>query len=185
MGEGDARRARSFWRKAARGAGESARPLVDPAVLDPRGPPRNLALGDTDPEAAVLILLGLAGRRGFAGKQIEGLLKDLVADNPALGPAVACALLMEPELLCAPSARCLFALLEERLPAFAGMYGAGKPEEFSRESLDALIGELGAASGGPPRWRCSICGHQDETHSWRCNECGAWESARLISVLAP
>jgi lipopolysaccharide biosynthesis regulator YciM len=92
---------------------------------------------------------------------------------------------MEPELLCPASARCLFASLEQKLPAFAGTYGAGEPGAFSKESLNALIGELGAASGGPPRWGCAICGHQDEAHGWRCNECGAWESARLISVLAP
>lgn len=184
-GEGDARRARSYWRKAARGAGESARPLVDATVLDPRGPPRSRAIAAPDPEAAVLILLGLARRHDFGGTQVDELLESLVADDAALGPAVACALLMEPELLCEASARCLFALLEDRLPAFAGMYGAGAPAEFSKESLDGLIGELGAASGGPPRWRCTVCGHQDETHAWRCNECGAWESARLISVLAP
>lgn len=184
-GEGETRRARSYWRKAARGAGESARPLVDAAVLDPRGPPRSLALASPDPESAVLILLGLARRHESGGTQVDQLLETLVADNPALVPAVACALLMEPGLLCPVSARCLFASLEERLPAFAGMYGAGEPAEFSKESLDALIEELGAASGGPPRWRCTVCGHQDETHAWRCNECGAWESARLISVLAP
>lgn len=182
---GDMRRARSCWRKAARGPGESARLLVDPAVLDPRDPPGSLALAASDPEAAVLVLLGLAGRQGFAGAQVGELLESVLADNPALGPAAACALLMEPGLLCPASARCLFAALEEVLPAFAGTYGAGDPAEFSKESLDALIGELRAASGGPPSWRCTICGHQDETHAWRCNECGAWESARLISVLAP
>ena len=184
-GEGDMRRARSYWRKAVRGTDESARLLVDPAVLDPRDPFRSLALADANPEAAVLILLGLAGRHGFSGKQIDELLDRLIEDSPALRPAVACALLMEPTLLCAASARCLFASLGEKLPAFAGTYGAGEPAEFSKESLDGLIGELGAASGGPPQWRCTICGHRDETHSWRCNECGAWESARLISVLAP
>lgn len=184
-GAGEMRRARSYWRKAARGAGESVRLLVDPAVLDPRDPPRSLALAASNPEAAVLILLGLAGRHGFAGPQIDELLEGVVADHPPLGPAVGCTLLMAPELLCPASARCLFAALEERLPAFARVYGAGEPGAFSNESLDALIGELGAASGGPPRWRCTVCGHQDEAHGWRCNECGAWESARLISVLAP
>ena len=182
---GEMRRARGYWRKAARGTDESARLLVDPAVLDPRDPSRSLALAASNPEAAVLILLGLAGRHGFAGTRINELLEDIVADHPALGPAVGCALLMEPELLCPASSRCLFAALEERLPAFARAYGAGEPAEFSKESLTALIDELGAASGGPPRWRCTICGHQDEAHGWRCNECGAWESARLISVLAP
>lgn len=184
-GAGDLRRARSYWRKAARGAGKSARLLVDPAVLDPREPPRSLAAATRNPEAAVLILLGLAGRHGAAGIEIGEMLESLLADHPALGPAVGCALLMEPELLCAASARCLFALLEEKLPAFARMYGTGEPAKFSRQSLNALIDELDAASGGPPRWRCTICGHQEETHRWRCNECGAWESARLISVLAP
>ena len=133
----------------------------------------------------MLILAGLAARHEFAGTRIGEVLERVVADDPALEPAVACALLLEPGLLCPASARCLFASLEQRLPAFAGMYGAGEPGEFSKQSLDALIGELGAASGGPPRWRCTICGHQDEAHGWRCNECGAWESARLISVLAP
>ena len=187
-GEGNMRRARGYWRKAARGTGESAesaRLLVDPAVLDPRRPARSLTLAASNPEAAVLILAGLAARHEFAGTRIGEVLERIVADNPALEPAVACALLLEPGLLCPASARCLFASLEHRLPAFAGMYGAGEPGEFSKESLDALIGELGAASGGPPRWRCTICGHQDEAHGWRCNECGAWESARLISVLAP
>ena len=184
-GEGNMRRARSYWRKAARGSGESARLLVDPAVLDPRKPARSLAFAASNPEAAVLILVGLAARHEFAGTPIGEVLERVVADDPALGPAVACALLLEPGLLCPASARCLFASLEQRLPAFAGMYGAGEPGEFSKQSLNALIGELGAASGGPPRWRCTICGHQDEAHGWRCNECGAWESARLISVLAP
>jgi len=184
-GAGAMRRARSYWRKAARGADESARLLVDPAVLDPRDPSRSLALAASNPEAAVLILLGLARRHGFAGTTVDELLEGLVADHPALGPAIGCAILMEPELLCPASSRCLFAALEERLPAFARAYGAGEPAEFSKESLTALIDELGAASGGPPRWRCTICGHQDEAHGWRCNECGAWESARLISVLAP
>jgi len=184
-GAGAMRRARAYWRKAARGAVESARLLVDPAVLDPRDPSRSLALAASNSEAAVLILLGLAGRHGFPGTQIDELLEGLVADHPGLGPAVGCALVMEPELLCPASAGCLFASLEERLPAFVRAYGAGEAAEFSRDSLNALIDELGAASGGPPRWRCTICGHQDESHGWRCNECGAWESARLISVLAP
>ena len=184
-GAGDMRRARSNWRKAVRGIDESARLLVDPAVLDPRDPRRSLALAASNPEAAVLILMGLARRPGIAGPQIDELIEGAVADHPALGPAVGCALLMEPELLCPASARCLFAALEERLPAFARAYGAGEPAEFSTGSLKALIDELGVASGGPPRWRCTICGHQDEAHGWRCNECGAWESARLISVLAP
>ena len=184
-GAGDMRRARGYWRKAARGTDESARLLVDPAVLDLRDPARSLGLSAPNPEVAVLILLGLAGRQGFAGTQIDELLEGLVADHPSLVPAVACALLMAPTLLCPASARCLFAALEERLPAFAGMYGSGEPAEFSTESLNALIDELGTASGGPPRWRCTVCGHQDETHRWRCDECGAWESARLISVLAP
>ncbi|MDE0244158.1 MAG: hypothetical protein OXM59_02275 [Gammaproteobacteria bacterium] len=184
-GAGDMRRARSYWRKAARGADESARLVVDPAILDPHDPRRSLARAAHNPEAAVLILLGLAGRPGFTRTEIGEMLEGLVVEHPALAPAVGCALPMEPELLCPASARCLFASLQERLPAFAGTYGAGEPAEFSKESLGALIAELVTASGGPPRWRCTICGHQDETHRWRCNECGAWESARLISVLAP
>ena len=185
-GAGEMRRARSYWRKGARGAGESARLLVDPAVLDPRDPSRSLALAVFQSRSRRADPYGPdGGGMDLPGRTIDDLLEGLVAEHPALCPAVGCALLMEPELLCPASARCLFAALEERLPAFARAYGAGEPAEFSRDSLNALIDELGAASGGPPRWRCTICGHQDEAHGWRCNECGAWESARLIWVLAP
>lgn len=183
--EGEMRRARSCWRKASRGSHESARLLVDPAILDPSDPRRSLAPAGANPQAAVLILLGLAGREGFAGRQLDELLERQLADKPALGPAVACALVMAPELLCPASAHCLFSSLEERLPAFASVYGSGEPKGFSPESLGALIDELQAATGGPPHWRCTVCGHQDEVHTWRCNECGAWESSGLISVLAP
>ena len=184
-GEGELRRARSYWRKAARGANGSARLLVDPAVLDAGDPNRALAHTGSNSLAAVLVLLGLAGRDGISGKELDELIEDQVSDNPALGPAVACALLMAPELLCPASARCLFASLEERLSSFARMYGSGRPEEFTGEALEALVCEFETATGGPPLWRCTICGHQDEAHHWRCSECGAWESARLISVLSP
>ena len=205
--EGDLRRARSCWRKAARGASGSARLRVDPAVLDASAPRLGQALAAASQaaapdagaasqdaaapdaraasQAAVLILLGLAGRDGFSGSQLDEMLEGQVAGNPALGKAAACALVMAPELLCPASVRCLFAALKERLPAFAARYGSGEPEEFTGESLRALVDELQAATGEPPGWRCTVCGHRDETHRWRCNECGAWESARLISVLAP
>lgn len=184
-GEGDMRRARSCWRKAARGADGGVRLLVDPLVLDPAGAGESMMIPDDHPEAAVLILLGLAGRSGFTGTALDQFLDRQLADNAALASAVACALVMEPGLLCRVSAACLFSSLEDRFPAFARMYGSGEPHQFSGQSLKALIGELETAAGGPPVWRCSACGRQEETHNWKCNECGAWESARLISPFSP
>ena len=183
-GEGDLRRARGRWRKAARGSG-SMKPTVDSAILDPRVSRRRLAAACADPQAALLILPGLRGREGLDAAQLDEWIERLLAEHPALGPAVACALVMAPDLLCPASARCLFALLNERLPSFASAYGSGDPEDFSRDSLKALIGELEAATGGPPQWRCTVCGRKEEAHGWRCNECGVWESARLMSVFSP
>ena len=182
--EGDYRRAQSRWRKAARGS-SSMRPRVDTAVLDPQVPRRRMAAACADPEAAVLILLGLPRREGMDAAQLDERIERLLAEHPTMASAVACALVMAPELLCRASARCLFSSLEERLPSFASAYGSGDPEEFSPDSLKALIGELEAATGGPPQWRCTVCGRKEEAHGWRCNECGAWESSRLMSVFAP
>ena len=185
IGAGDARRARSYWRRAARGAKDSLRLVVDPAVLDGREPRRSLAAAGQNPAAAVLILEGLARRNTVAGDELNELLRRQLRETPGLGNAVAFSLLVAPELLCEVSAQCLFELLAVRLPAYAKMYASGPAADFSLERLKALTGELQVATGGPPSWQCTVCGHQDETHRWRCNECGAWESARLISPLAP
>ena len=183
--EGDKRRARSYWRKAARGAGDSLRLIVDRAVLDARDPRESLAVAGRNPDAAVLILLGLAGRNVVAGDELNELLQSQLEDTPALSNAIAFTLLIAPELLCEASARCLFGLLEVRLPAYAKMYASGQTADFSMERLKELIRELQVATGGPPGWKCTVCGHPEELHHWRCNECGAWQSARLISPLAP
>lgn len=185
MADGDTRRARGFWRKAARGAGDSVRLLVDRAVLDARDPGESLAAAGRNPDAAVLILQGLAGRNALAGDALNALLQRQLQETPALANAVAFSLLIAPELLCEASAQCLFDLLEVRLPAYAKMYASGRAADFSQERLAELTRELQMATGGPPGWKCTVCGHQDEAHHWRCNECGAWESARLISPLAP
>lgn len=185
IGDGDTRSARGYWRKAARGAKDSPRLLVDRAVLDARDPGESLAVAGRNPDSAVLILAGLAKRNAVAGDELNELLQRQLQDTPALSNAIAFALLIAPELLCEVSARCLFGLLEVRLPAYARMYGSGQAADFSRERLKALTEELQVATGGPPSWKCTICGHQDEAHHWRCDECGAWESARLISPLAP
>lgn len=183
--EGDLRRARSCWRKAGRGAGRSARLLVDRAVLGSAPVAESLAVAGRNPDLAVLILLGLAKGRGIARNELPRALAAQLRNAPALGPALACALLMAPELLCAASAECLFAALAEKFPAYAGAYATDSPAEFGRDSLDRLARDLEAATGGPPGWRCAVCGNRDQAHAWRCAECGAWESARLISPIAP
>ena len=183
--DGDTRRARSFWRKAAKGGEDSLRLMVDRAVLDVRSPWESLAAAGRFPDAAVLILEGIAGRKVIGGEELNEALQIQLQQTPELSNAIACALLLAPDLLCEASARCLFRLLEERLPAYANMYASGRAADFSMHSLKALNEELRIATGGPPKWKCGVCGHQDENHTWRCNECGAWESARLISPLAP
>ena len=183
--EGDMRQARSCWRKAARDVRNSPRLLVDRAVFDAGSLDKSLAMAGRNPSQAVLILLGLSNGLELSRNELNRLLLAQIHDTPALGPALACGVLMAPELLCATSADCLFAALEKKLPAYAKMYASGSPSDFSKRSLKKLAEDLHGVSGGPPGWRCGICGSQDETHYWRCAQCGAWESARLMAPLSP
>lgn len=182
---GDIRQARSCWRKAARGSRDSVRLAVDRAVMDGGDLAAILGVAGGNPDASVLVLLGVSKNLGVEESELNNVLRAQLSATPALGPALACTLLMRPELLCAASAECLFRALEEKLPAYARMYARGDPEGFSTDSLQELTSELEAATGGAPGWRCSVCGHREETHHWRCIECGAWEAAQLISPLAP
>ncbi len=182
---GDLRQARSCWRKAARGNKDSTRLVVERSVMDARDLAGSLAIAGHHSDAAVLILIGLSKNLGVEDSELNNALSAQLSDTPGLGPALACTLSMTPELLCAASAECLFRALKQELPAYGKMYARGAPAKFSRDELYELTAQLRASAGGPPGWRCSVCGHQEEAHSWRCIECGAWEAARLISPLAP
>ena len=182
--EGHMRQARSCWRKAARRSKDSSRLLVDRAVYDERSLAGTLSLAGRNPDQAVLILLGASRDLEMPSAELNGILNKQLKATPSLGPALACTLLMTPELLCATSAQCLFAALNEKLPAYGKMYASGAAAEFSGDSLRELTAELQATTGSPPGWRCSVCGQQQEGHNWRCNECGAWDAAQLISPLA-
>ncbi len=182
--EGELRQARSCWRKAARRSKDSPRLLVDRAVYDPRSLAGTLSVAGRCPDQAVLILLGASRDLQISSGELNGILCEQLKATPSLSAALACTLLMSPELLCASSAECLFAALNARLPAYGKMYASGVAADFSPDSLHELTAELRAATGSPPGWRCSVCGQQQELHSWRCNECGAWDAAQLISPLA-
>ena len=183
--EGDLGQARSCWRKAARRGGSTARLLVDRAVLDAGNPVSSLAVAGRNPDVAVLILLGLSKHLDVTEDELNQLMHRQVTETPVISRSLACSVLIAPELLCATSAECLFEALQDALPAYAKMYASGRPADFTRSSLRRLSEDLQKATGGPPGWRCTVCGSQHEAHNWRCAECGAWESARLISPLSP
>ena len=180
----DFKRARKLWKQAAKASRSCPRPAVDRAIWGGGTLASGVAAAAGLPQWAELILASLGRRGDSAPAALDKALSEQFSSRPELGERVAVALLMSPGFLCSYSAACLFEALRQSHPAYAAVHAAGSPAAFNAGALKSLTEDLQRTAAGPPRWRCSRCGHEDEAFDWRCVECGAWEAANLISPFA-
>lgn len=181
---GNLKQAEKLWKQAAKKSRACPRPAAERALWSKEPLGATLAVAARHPECAELMLVELEKKDGLDREALDRGLACLLRENPGLGTHLATALLMAPDLLCGSTAACLFGALRKSYPAYANAYAAGSPSDFTAQSLNELCGRLRKAAGGMPRWHCTGCGHEDETHAWRCVECGGWDTARLISPFA-
>ena len=116
--------------------------------------------------------LEAAGR----GSEFSGMLEAYTAQDPALRPALAYAVILNDMLDDPVAAACVSEYIRTQ-PTLNEIYGSLEQAD-DRETIARICRALRHLAEGTPRYSCRQCGFQSASLFWQCPGCKAWDTIR-------